>query len=258
MNALVVGDVVGPDAAAYLANRLPALRRDHDLDLVVANAENCAITAATPWQGFGMTVDLVELLLGSGVDVITSGNHGWDGPEAEAVHRHPRVLRPYNVPVEAPGKGLVSLEVGGEPVTVLNLASERGMIDEALPVHAAWRSAARRGTVIVDFHGDSAWEKMIFATAVDGEAAAVIGTHTHEPTAMLHVLPGGTAFVADVGMTGPTGQPGGFPLAHFAAKYRGADWRALPPFALARGPMTLGAVLLRIERGATREIRRIG
>ena len=98
MNVLMIGDIVGPDTVGYLAERLPTLRRDHDVDLVVANAENCAISAPTPWKGFGMTVELVERLMDAGVDVITSGNHGWDGPEAEIVHQHPRVLRPYNLP----------------------------------------------------------------------------------------------------------------------------------------------------------------
>ena len=82
MNVLMIGDIVGPDAVSYLAERLPTLRRDHDVDLVVANAENCAISGPTPWKGFGMTVELVERLMDAGVDVITSGNHGWDGPEA--------------------------------------------------------------------------------------------------------------------------------------------------------------------------------
>jgi calcineurin-like phosphoesterase len=109
----------------------------------------------------------------------------------------------------------------------------------------------------VDFHGDSAWEKMEFATAVDGRVAAVLGTHTHEPTINLHVLPRGTALVADVGMTGPSGSPGGFPLDHFAAKMKGEDSASLPPFELAAGPMTLGAVLLRIEEGKTLHIERV-
>ncbi len=256
MNVLMIGDIVGPDATAYLAGRLPELRRAHDVDLVIANGENCAITAAAPGAGFGMTTELVDLLLGSGVDVLTSGNHGWDGPQAAEVHRHPRVLRPHNVPARLAGKGLVALEVGGEPVTVLNLC-DAVALSGASSAYGAWLAAERQGTVIVDFHGDSAWEKMIFATAIDGEAAAVLGTRTHEPTRLLHLLPGGTAFVADVGMTGPTGSPGGFPLRHFAAAYRGEDVGALPPFALATGPMTLGAVWLRVEGGRARELRRV-
>ena len=253
---LFIGDIVGPEATAHVVRRVPELRRALAVDLVIANAENCAVTAPTPWQGFGMTQELVELLLGSGVDVLTSGNHGWDGPEAETVHRHPRVLRPLNAPEGAPGKGSALLEIRGKPVTILNLC-DAVAVRGASSAYRSWLAAERQGTVIVDFHGDSTWEKMIFATAVDGHAAAVLGTHSHEPTINLHLLPGGTAFVADVGMTGPTGHPGGFPLTHFAAKYRGEDWTHLPPFTLATGPIILGAVLLRIERGKTQEIRRI-
>ena len=211
MNVLMIGDIVGPDAVAYLTEHLPGLRRDYDVDLVVANAENCAITAPTPWKGFGMRVELVERLLDGGVDVMTSGNHGWDGPEAEAVHRHPRVLRPHNLPEGVMGKGILTLEVKGEPVSVLNLGSKSAVMPDALPAYESWLSAELQGTTIVDLHGDSAWEKMEFATAVDGRVAAVLGTHTHEPTLNLHLLPGGTALVVDVGMTGPSGSPGGFP-----------------------------------------------
>ncbi|HEX8220906.1 MAG TPA: YmdB family metallophosphoesterase [Chloroflexia bacterium] len=257
MNVLFIGDLVGPVAVAYLVGRLPALRREHNADLVVANAENAAITAATPWEGFGMTLQIVHALLDAGVDVITSGNHGWDGPEVQEVHKHPRVLRPYNLPESVPGKGLVHLDVHGEPVTVANLSSVRGVIERALPVYETWRTLDLRGTVIVDFHGDAAWEKMIFATAIDGQAAAVLGTHTHEPVHKLHILPLGTALVTDVGMTGPTGSPGGFPLLHFAARYRGEDDSSLPPFQLATGPVELGAVVLHIEQGKTRQIARV-
>ena len=257
MNVLMVGDIVGPDAVAYLAERLPVLRREYDVDLVIANAENCAITAPTPWQGFGMTVELIERLLDGGVDVITSGNHGWDGPEAEAVHRHPRVLRPHNLPEGVMGKGIVTLEITGEPVSVLNLGSKTAVMPDALPLYESWLAAEPQGTTIIDLHGDSAWEKMEFATALDGRVAAVLGTHTHEPTVNLNVLPGGTALVVDVGMTGPAGSPGGFPLKHFAAQLKGEDSDSLPPFELAAGPMRLGAVLLRIEGGKTRQLRRV-
>ena len=257
MNVLMIGDIVGPDAVAYLAEQLPGMRRAYDVDLVVANAENCAITAPTPWGGFGMTVDLVECLLEGGVDVVTSGNHGWDGPEANIVHQHPRVLRPHNFPEGFMGKGIATLEVESEPVSVLNLGSATAAMPGVLPVYGSWLAAELRGTVIVDFHGDSAWEKMEFATAVDGRVAAVLGTHTHEPTINLHILPGGTALVVDVGMTGPSASPGGFPLEHFAARMQGEDSGSLPDFELGTGPIILGAVWLRIEGGRTLEIKRI-
>ncbi len=140
---------------------------------------------------------------------------------------------------------------------MVNLGSKAAAMPDALPVYRAWRDAELRGTVIVDFHGDSAWEKMEFSTAVDGRVAAVLGTHTHEPTINLHILSGGTALVVDVGMTGPSGSPGGFPLTHFAARMRGEAPGSLPPFELAKGPMVLGAVWLRIEGGKTVEIERI-
>ena len=156
MNVLMVGDIVGPSAVAYLTERLSGLRRDRDVDLVIANAENCAVTAPVPRGGFGMTVELVERLLAGGVDVVTSGNHGWDGPEADVVHRHPRVLRPHNFPEGTAGKGVVALQVGGEPVSVINLGSPTAAMPEALPPYESWLAAGLEGTVIVDFHGDSA------------------------------------------------------------------------------------------------------
>ena len=239
-NALMIGDIVGPGALTELVRRLPGLRRAYDVD-VVANAENSAITAPTPWEGFGMTVEPVERLLEGGVDIITSGNHGWDGPEAGAVHRPPKVLRPHNVPEGVLGKGVATLDVEGELVSVVNLGSKTAAMPDAIPVYRAWLDAELRGTVIVDFHGDSAREKLEFATAaVNGRVAAVLGTHTHEPTVNLHVLPGGTALVADVGTTGPPGSPGGFPLLHFAAEFKGEDSSALPPSELAAEPITLG------------------
>lgn len=253
----MIGDLVGPGAVDFLVERLPGLRRDYAADLVIANAENCAVSGPHPRGGFGMTAEFIGRLFDGGVDVITSGNHGWDGPEVDVVHGHPRVLRPHNSPEGTPGKGVATLEARGETVSVINLGSETAAIPGALPVYRSWLSARLRGTVIVDFHGDSAWEKMEFATAVDGEAAAVLGTHTHEPTLNLHVLPGGTALVADVGMTGPSDAPGGFPLTHFAAEMKGEDAGSLPPFELGTGPMPLGAVWLRIESGKSRTLARL-
>ena len=258
MDIVFIGDIVGPEATAFAAEHVRSLRQARPVDLVIANAENCAITETTPWTGFGMTVELTNLLFESGVDVITSGNHGWDGAHAEEVHDQSRVLRPLNVPEDLPGSGFVTIQVEGSPVSIVNLA-DAVALENVNSAYSSWQSLADElaETVIIDFHGDSTWEKMIFATAIDGEAAAVLGTHTHEPTANLHILPKGTAFVADVGMTGPSGHPGGFPLSHFARKYRGEDWRDLPPYRLADGPPVLGAVWLRTAHGKTVEIERI-
>lgn len=270
MNVLFVGDTVGPEAARYLASRIPELRQQHDLDLAIVNAENCAVTGPSPMNGFGMTAELVDLLLESGVDVITGGNHSWDGPQAQEILARPEVLRPHNVPGGVPGKGSLTTEVAGRLVTILNLLSETAKLPDKLTpdpsppyeAYESWRGLPAEeleaGAVIVDFHGDSTWEKASFAAAVDGEVAAVLGTHTHDPTLRCHLLPGGTAFVAEVGMTGRLGfTGGGFDPAHFAASIQREDLDPLPQYEIAKGPMVLGAVLVCIEDGAAVSVERI-
>ena len=258
VNVLFVGDVVGAGATRYVATRLPELRCEHDVDLVVANAENCAPS------GLGMTTELVDLLMRSGVDVITGGNHSWDGPEADSALAHPRVLRPHNVRDGVPGRGQVHLTVGEETVTVVNLADPAALRSvevvrgRVFHHYSGWLLAERRGTVIVDLHGDRVIEKQIFAHAVDGDAAAVLGTHSHEPTLPLHLLPGGTALVTDVGMTGPTGGVQGFSHRLFVDALRETGDHfglGIPP--VMEGPIVLGAVLLRIEGGRTTRISRL-
>jgi metallophosphoesterase (TIGR00282 family) len=258
MNVIFIGDIVGAAAVAYLAERLPGLRREHAADLVVANAENCLVSGPEVRSGFGMSVEAVETLFASGVDVITGGNHSWDGPHSATVLEHSRVLRPYNVPDGTPGRGLLSLEVAGQELSVINLAGASA-VPEALPVYKSWLAARPPGTTIVDFHGESPIEKQAFAFAVDGEAAAVLGTHTHEPTLPLHLLPGGTALVTDVGMTGPLGGLAGIDPGPFVAALKEETPAAgTSPLKLAPGPVALGAVLLRVAGERTTGIQRLG
>jgi len=254
---LFVGDVVGSHATAVLAACLPELRAEHDADLVVANAENCAPS------GVGMSADSIELLLGSGVDVITGGNHSWDGDGAEECLAHPCVLRPLNVAGELAGRGSVTLSAAEELVTVVNLADRRALAGapaagRVLPPYETWVAAERSGTAIVDFHGDHVLEKHVFAYAADGEATAVIGTHSHEPTLPLYVLPAGTAFVSDVGMTGPRGGVQGFRPENFVRGLKSAgDYFAEPLPSPAEGSIVLGAVVLEIDSGRTRRFERL-
>jgi hypothetical protein len=263
MRVLFVADIVGPEAVGWVIGRLPGLRRDLGLDLVIANAENCTLSGPSPDRGFGMRADLVADLFAGGVDVITSGNHAWDSPDFATVLNQPRVLRPHNLPArpDRPGTGVTTVTVGDEAVTVVNLA-DAGAIADALPPYPAWREIAQvmgdeRGTVIVDFHGDSAFAKHGFAHAADGEVAAVLGTHTHEPTSILHMLPGGTALVVDVGMTGRSGGFQGIVPACFLPEFNGDGSAEPPALALASGPLVLGAVLLTIENGYTTAIERV-
>lgn len=258
MQVLFIGDIVGQDAGSWLAERLPSLRAQHRADLVIANAENIAFDAARSDGGgqFGMTVSLLEPLFEAGVDVITSGNHAWDTNPSEtaAVHAHPRVVRPVNLPDGVPGRGAVTIEVKGEPVTVVNLATPDA-IAEALPPSAAWAGLDLIGTVIVDLHAESMIQKHIVAHGLDGQVAAVLGTHTHEPSLRTMILPGGTGFVPEVGMTGPLGGGQGMPGEVYRRLWAGEGWRMSA--ALAPGPLTLGAVVLAIAGGKTVGIERV-
>lgn len=256
MNVLFIGDIVGPLAVDYVIRRLPELRARHSVDLVIANAENCHVSGRIPSSGFGMDQLSIERLLSSGVDVITSGNHAWDAPNSENILSHPRVIRPFNVPSRYPGKGIVTATIAGEVVTVINVA-DQSSIPDSLPAYPAWPQTDVKGTIIVDFHGGDVMQKLGFAHAMDGRVAAVLGTHTHEPTQTLHLLPGGTALVIDVGMTGPTTGWQGIDPAHLIAWYREEDATELAPFELAKGPIELGSVLLKVEGGRTADIRRV-
>lgn len=258
MIVLFFGDIVGQEATEFLVKRMQQMRDHYRADLVIANAENSAP------NGLGTTESQVESLLANGVDVITGGNHSWDSEDAVRALDRPEVLRPLNLAPGVPGRGSLTTDVGGEPVTVINLAdacamkSVKAAAGRFVPAYQAWTEATRTGTVIVDYHGDHVLEKQIFARAVDGEAAAVLGTHTHEATLPLHVLPGGTALVTDVGMTGPAGGVQGFGYDVFVS---GMHSSGNPfEFGIPRpisGQIVLGAVLLEIEYGKTVRLERL-
>jgi metallophosphoesterase (TIGR00282 family) len=174
----------------------------HDLDCVIANGENAA-------AGFGITPDIADELFSYGVDVITGGNHSWDKKEiVPYIAGQPRLLRPANYPPGTPGAGRVVVEAAnGVSVAVVNLMGRVFMtaIDDpfriVLDEIAAARTKAR--IVVVDFHGEATSEKVAMGWYLDGRVSVVVGTHTHVPTADARVLPRGTAYVTDVGMTGP-------------------------------------------------------
>ncbi|HWV24738.1 MAG TPA: YmdB family metallophosphoesterase [Thermomicrobiales bacterium] len=256
MKVLFIGDIVGPDAVDYVVRRLPELREEHRVDVVIANAENCCVSKRTPFGGFGMEAGSIDRLFATGVDVITSGNHAWDAPDADRVLAHPRVIRPFNVPGHLAGTGIVTIPVGDEALTVVNIA-DAAAIPAVTPAYPSMLDLDFQGTVIVDFHGGEAMDKFGCAYALDGQVAAVLGTHTHEPSLTLHRLPGGTAFVLDVGMTGPSGGWQGIDPLHMLAHYRNESTEGYPPYQLAAGPIQLGAVLLTIEDGLTTDIARL-
>lgn len=253
MNILFIGDLVGRLAVPYVIERIRQLRASYAIDLVIVNAENATFDPAT--NRYGTDRETVDLLFGAGVDVITGGNHTWDHADAATVLAHPRVLRPANAPDDLPGHGSVTLEVAGETVTVVNLTAPDALT-AATPLWSTWQALDRPGTVIVDFHAMEPLTKRGFALAVDGHAAAVLGTHTHEPSLALDILPGGTAFVTEVGFTGPSGGAGGLAAAVITGQIRG-DRDPAAPSALATGPHVLAAVLAQTANGRATAIRRL-
>ena len=201
MRVLFFGDVVGGPGRRGLAAALPGLREEHEPDLVIANGENSA-------GGVGITERTANDLFGSGVDLLTTGNHVYRHRDAyEFIDRERRLVRPANYPKGNPGRGSLVHEVGGRRVGLLNLSGALQLTVARSPFPAADAELAeleRQGAdaVIVDFHAETTSEKIAMGWHLDGRVAAVIGTHTHVPTADARVLPGGTAFVCDVGMTG--------------------------------------------------------
>jgi len=198
---LFISDVVGGPGRRGLAAAMPALADRHRPDLVIANGENSA-------GGVGITERTARDLFDAGVDVITTGNHVYRHRDAyEYLDAAERVIRPANYPKGNPGRGSTIVDVGGVAVGILNLSGELQLTVARSPFPAADAELAelrRRGAevVVVDFHAEVTSEKVAMGWHLDGRVAAVLGTHTHVPTADARVLPGGTAFIADVGMTG--------------------------------------------------------
>jgi len=202
MNILMIGDIVGRPGRVIVERSLVALREEHQIDVVIANCENAA-------GGAGITPSTADDLFRAGVDVLTSGNHVWKKREAyELLKLDPRVIRPANYPDGAPGSGATVVEsLSGQKVGVLNVMGRVFMEALDCPFRAAERELARLSlitpVIIVDMHAEATSEKVAMGWFLDGKVSCVFGTHTHIPTADERILPQGTAFITDVGMTGP-------------------------------------------------------
>lgn len=264
MRILFIGDIVGDEGVdsglALLERTLPALRREHQVDVTVANAENVSLTGPSPVGGCGMTPGALSRLWDLGIDAITGGNHSWDGPHGEELFADARVLRPLNYGDAAPGRGSLVLERDGKRLGVVNLAGRSALHHVDHPFDALDARLRTWGddvdAVLVDFHGESVSEKQIHGWAFAGRVAAFLGTHTHAATLDARILPGGTAFVSDVGMTGPAGGMQGYDPALFVESLR----TRLPSpraGAFAAGPATLGAMLVTVEHGRAVAFERI-
>jgi 2',3'-cyclic-nucleotide 2'-phosphodiesterase len=202
MTILFIGDIVGRPGRELIRKGLPGLVEYHRVDLVVANVENAA-------AGFGITKDIGDALLGWGVDVMTSGNHIWDKKEAiPYIASESRLLRPANYPAAVPGRGSYVARSGdGRAVAVINVMGRVFMpsTDDPFTVVLREIEAVRHKTrvIVVDFHAEATSEKIAMGWHLDGKVTLVVGTHTHVQTADERILPNGTGYLTDAGMTGP-------------------------------------------------------
>src|SRR2546423_3711106 len=202
MNILFIGDISASGGCGIVAEHLSSLIAEYKIDLSIANAENSA-------GGFGITPLIAEELLALGLDVLTGGNHSFDKREIhDYLDRQPRLLRPANYPDGLPGHGLFTATApNGVPYAVMNLQGRAHMTSIDCPFRRADELLASLDSSvkirIVDFHAELTSEKVAMGWYLDGRATAMIGTHTHVPTADDRVLPGGLAYQTDVGMTGP-------------------------------------------------------
>jgi metallophosphoesterase (TIGR00282 family) len=243
VKVLFIGDIFGEPGRRALARAVPRLVGQRQIDIVIGNGENAA-------GGFGITPELAEELFDLGLAVITTGNHAWDKREIlDYFPREPRLLRPANYPDGVPGHGSVVVEsAGGEKLGVLQLMGRAYMPTLDCPFQVAKKELAalkkRTAAVIVDMHAEATSEKMAMGHYLDGEVVAVVGTHTHVQTADDQILPKGTAYLTDIGMTGPLHSVIGVRKELAIEKFLTGMPRR---FEVASGPSVFCAVLLELD-----------
>ncbi len=254
MNILMVGDVYGESGRAAVAKLLPKLRREHAIDFCVVNVENAA-------GGFGVTAPIARQILESGADVMTSGNHIWDKKEIVAyIVKENLLLRPANFPAGTPGTGSVTVKCGPQKIAVLNLMGRVFM----LPIDCPFRKAdelvpeLRKETpiVLVDMHCEATSESLAMGWYLAGRVSAVVGTHRHVQTADERILPGGTAYITDLGLTGPTDGVIGVDRDQIIQRFL----QQMPiRFETAKGPAALQGVVIVVDpdTGRSSSIRRL-
>jgi metallophosphoesterase (TIGR00282 family) len=198
MRILFIGDIFGRPGREAVAHFVPKLRKEQGVDFVIANGENAA-------GGRGLTPSLAEEFFQGGVDVITMGNHTWDKPEIEPLLSDDRLLRPANYPSLLSGHGHAVFPVKGKTVGVLQLMGRHNLANIDCPFRTADRllQEMKADMIVVDMHAEATSEKQAMGWYLDGRVSAVVGSHTHVQTADERILPGGTAYLGDAGMTGP-------------------------------------------------------
>ena len=243
MRVLFIGDIMGEPGRRVITRRLPKLIADHRINLVIGNAENAA-------GGFGVTPELVEDFFEEGFAALTLGNHAWDKKEiVEYIRRETRLLRPANYPEGTPGHGSVIVETpAGERVGIVQVMGRVYMPTLDCPFRVA-RGAVDRlrretSAIVVDMHAEATSEKMAMGHYLDGQVTAVVVTHTHVQTADEAILPNGTAYITDIGMTGPLHSVIGIKKELAIEKFLTGMPRR---FEVASGPAVLCAVMIEVD-----------
>ena len=251
MNVLFIGDIMGEPGRRAMSRLLPKVVTQQVVDLVIGNGENVA-------GGFGITPELAQELFEMGLSVITTGNHAWDKKEIlDFIRREPRLLRPANYPSGVPGQGSIVVETpAGERLAVLQLMGRVFMPTLDCPFQVARREVARlkaeTHAIIVDMHAEATSEKMAMGHFLDGEVSAVVGTHTHVQTADEQILPKGTAYITDIGMTGPVNSVIGIKKELAIEKFLTQMPRR---FEVASGPAVFSAVPIELDGQIGKAIR---
>ena len=254
VNILFIGDVFGQPGREALLRWLPGFRAERAVDFVIANGENVA-------NGAGITSKLALKLLRGGVDVLTTGNHVWRQKEVYSfLATDERIVRPANYPAGAPGRGVtVRPAADGSEVAVINLAGELFMSTGLSPFRIVDRlveeAQALAETIVVDLHAEATSEKVAMGHYLDGRVTAVLGTHTHVQTSDARGLPGGTAYMTDVGMTGPLESVIGVRTDIIVKRFL-TELPAL--FEVGDGPVRLDAALISVEGGRATAIEAFG
>jgi metallophosphoesterase (TIGR00282 family) len=242
MRILFIGDIVGKTGRMAVKSLLPLIVNKYKVDLIIANGENAA-------GGFGITEKVASELFGYGIHILTSGNHIWDKKESiPYIGREGRIIRPLNYPPGVPGSGSIIFTVREKRVGVINLSGRVFMSNIDCPFRTGLSEIERlkkeTDIIIIDFHAEATSEKVAFGYYVDGLVSAVIGTHTHVQTADEKILPKGTAYITDVGMTGPADSVIGIEKEQIIERFL----LQMPmKFETARGGGILSAVVIEIE-----------
>jgi 2',3'-cyclic-nucleotide 2'-phosphodiesterase len=248
MRILFIGDIIGKPGREAIRALLPNIVDKFKTDVIIANGENAA-------AGFGITEQTASEIFACGIDIITTGNHVWDKKEAVTyLEKERRIIRPLNYPPDVPGYGSALISQSGKaPVAVLNLAGRVFMncLDCPFRTAAAAIEKIRESTniIIIDFHAEATSEKIAFGYYLDGQVSAIIGTHTHVQTADEKILPGGTAYISDVGMTGPAHSVIGVDKNQIIGKFLTGMPRK---FDVAEGKSSFNAVVVDIDEKSCR------